>query len=58
MAPEETIEQCLQQQEPIYIASVGGAIPGRASFKWILQIGSIKIAKGKGPAFGDNPHSF
>jgi hypothetical protein len=59
LVPEEVIEQCLHRKEPIYLASDGvGAIPGRASFGWILQIGTTKIARGKGPTYGDGPRSF
>jgi hypothetical protein len=58
LVPEDTMEQCLDRQEPIYIASDGGAIAGRASFGWIIQIGTTIIAKGKGPTFGDDPRSF
>lgn len=36
----------------------GGAIPGRASYGWIIQIGDFPIARGKGPALGDDPRSF
>ncbi len=49
---------CLEQQQTIRVASDGGAYPGRASFGWILQIGETKSAKGKGPAYGDDPRSF
>jgi hypothetical protein len=53
LVPKDTITNCFELQEPIYIASGGGAIPGRVSFGWILQIGTTQIAKGKGPAYGD-----
>jgi hypothetical protein len=55
---EDTMEQCLMRQESLYIASDSGAIPGRASFGWIIQIGNSVITKGKGPTYGDDPHSF
>jgi hypothetical protein len=58
LVPMQTIEACLARQEPIYLASDGGAIPGQASFGWILQIGTTQIAKAKGPAYGDDPRSF
>jgi hypothetical protein len=50
--------QCLQAKQIIRIASDGGAIPGRASYGWIIQIGATPIVKGKGPAHGDDPRSF
>jgi hypothetical protein len=40
------------------MASDGGAIPGRASYGWIIQMGTTKLAKGKGPTHGDNPRLF
>ena len=58
MASEEDVNRCLQLQHPIYLASDGGAIPGRASYGWILQIGDTKIARGKGPTYGDDTRSF
>jgi hypothetical protein len=54
--PEAT--WCLEQHQAIRVASNGGAHPGRASFGWILQIGDTEIAKGKGPAYGNDPRSF
>jgi hypothetical protein len=58
LASKEDTNRCLEQQQQIYLASDGGAIPGQASYGWILQIGDTQIAKGKGPTFGDNPRSF
>jgi hypothetical protein len=58
LATEQEIETCLQANQTIRIASDGGAIPGRASYGWILQIGAIQIAKGKGPTHGGDPRSF
>jgi hypothetical protein len=52
------MESCLATNNTTLIASDGGAIPGRASYGWILQIGPTQIAKGKGPTHGDNPRSF
>jgi hypothetical protein len=47
LATEEEIIQYLNLQQPILLASDGGAIPGRASYGWMLQIGTTPIAKGK-----------
>jgi hypothetical protein len=58
MAREEEMASYIQLQQPILLASDGGAIPGRASYGWIIQIGSKQIAKGKGPMFGTDPRSF
>jgi hypothetical protein len=58
IASKAEIRQCIESAQIIQIASDGGAIPGRASHGWILQIGTTKIAKGKGPTFGDDPRSF
>jgi hypothetical protein len=58
MATEEEITRCLDLQQPILLASNGGAILGRASYGWILQIGTTQIAKGKGPTHGGDPRSF
>jgi hypothetical protein len=58
LATEDETVQYVDQQQPILLASNGGAIPGRASYGWILQIGTTPIAKGKGPTFGDDPRSF
>jgi hypothetical protein len=58
LASDEAIQECFDAQQHIRLASDGGAIPGRASFGWILQVGDVQIAKGKGPAFGDDPRSF
>jgi hypothetical protein len=58
LASQEEISLCLQRQQQIYLASDGGAIPGRASYGWIIQIGKTKTAKGKGPGLGDNPCLF
>jgi hypothetical protein len=58
LVTEEEITRYLNLQQPILLASDGCAIPGRASYGWILQIGSMQIAKGKGPAFSDDPCSF
>jgi hypothetical protein len=58
LVPEETIDSCFSRKEPIYLARDGGAIPGQASFGWFLQIGTAQIAKGKGPAYGDDPRLF
>jgi hypothetical protein len=52
------IVQQLDQQQSILLARDGTAIPGRASYGWIRQIGTTQIAKGKGPAFGDDPRLF
>jgi exonuclease III len=58
LVTETVITRCLDLQQPILLASDGGAIPGRASYGWVLQIGTTLIAKGKGPAYGDDPRSF
>ncbi len=58
LATDEEITQCLEANQIIRIASDGGAIPGRASYGWIIQIGSTEIAKGKGPTHGNDPRSF
>jgi hypothetical protein len=58
LATKETIKACLDRHRPIYLASDGGAIPGHASFGWIIQIGTTKIAKAKGPVHGVDPRSF
>jgi hypothetical protein len=58
LATDTEIETCLAAKQIICIASDGGAIPGRASYGWIIQIGQTPIAKGKGPTYGDNPRSF
>jgi hypothetical protein len=58
LATEEVITHCLDLQQPIWLASDGGAIPRRASFGWILQIGNTPIAKGNGPTYGNDPRSF
>jgi hypothetical protein len=58
MASEAATTIYLQLQQPIFLASDGGAIPGRASYGWIIQIGEHQIAKGKGPTFGSDPRSF
>ncbi len=58
LTTEQTLAQCLATNETIRIASDGGAIPGRASYGWIIQIGMTPIAKGKGPTHGDDPRSF
>jgi hypothetical protein len=55
LASERIIMNLLSEQQPIRLASDGSAIPGRASYGWILQIGAIPIAKGKGPAHGALP---
>jgi hypothetical protein len=36
LATNDTIMQCLQSKQIMRIASDGGAIPGRASFGWII----------------------
>jgi hypothetical protein len=58
VATEEELLQCIASRQIIRIASGGGAISGRASYGWILQIGNTPIAKGKGPTFGDDPGLF
>jgi hypothetical protein len=58
LVSEEIIQQCLERQEILYIASNSGAIPSRTSFGWIIQLGTTQIAKGKGPAHGDDPRLF
>jgi hypothetical protein len=58
LVTEEEITRCLNLQKPILLASNGGAILGRASYGWILQIGTTQIDKGKGPTYGNNPRSF
>jgi hypothetical protein len=58
VATDAELLQCIASRQIIRIASDGGAIPGRASYGWILQIGNTPIAKGKGPTFGDDPRSF
>jgi exonuclease III len=58
LATDQEIDNCLASNQPIRIASDGGAIPGRASYGWIIQMGTTKIAKGKGPTHGDDPRSF
>jgi hypothetical protein len=58
MVLEYNITRCIHLQQPIRLASNGGVIPGRASYGWILQIGNAQVAKGKGPAYGDDPQSF
>jgi hypothetical protein len=40
------------------LASNGGAVPGRGSFGWVVQVGDKIIARGKGPAYGPGPRSF
>jgi hypothetical protein len=58
LATEAKIINVIESKQTIRITSNRGAIPGRASYGWILQIGDIQIAKGKGPTFGDDPRSF
>ncbi len=58
IATEADLLQSIASKETIRIASDGGAIPGRASYGWVIQIGDTQIAKGKGPTFGDDPRSF
>jgi hypothetical protein len=58
MASKAATTRYLQLQQPIFLASDGGAIPGRASYGWIIQIGEHQIARGKGPTFGSDPRSF
>jgi hypothetical protein len=57
-ADETEIAELLAKPAPILLASDGGAVPGRGSFGWVLQIGSQIIARGKGPAYGPDPRSF
>jgi hypothetical protein len=58
LATPHEIQQSLDSNHIIRMAINGGAIPGRASYGWILQIGNTPITKGKGPAYGDDPRSF
>ncbi len=55
---ETTLANILTTQSCILLASDGGAVPGRGSFGWVLQIGNTIIARGKGPAYGPDPRSF
>jgi hypothetical protein len=48
----------LSTSAPILLASDGGAVPGRGSFGWVVQVGDRIIARGKGPAYGPDPRSF
>ena len=56
--PEPQMAAALATPLPILLASDGGAVPGRGSFGWVLQVGSTILARGKGPAFGPDPRSF
>jgi hypothetical protein len=58
LASKETIINCFASQQPVYLASDGGAIPGWASYGWILQLGTTQIARGKGPTYGEDPRLF
>jgi hypothetical protein len=58
MATETEVKWCLDNQQPLRLASGGGAYPGRASYGWIIQLGDSPVAKGNGPAYGDAPRSF
>ena len=48
--PESELGALLESTSPIMLASDGGAVPGRGSYGWVLQIGKTIIARGKGPA--------
>jgi hypothetical protein len=58
MASKAETTSYLQLKQPIFLASDGSAIPGQASYEWIIQIGEHQIAKGKGSTFGSYPRSF
>ena len=58
LVSEERVSHGLSQNQPLRLASDGGAFPGRASFGWVIQLGNTRIARGKGPAYGDDPRSF
>jgi hypothetical protein len=57
-ATEQEFTTSLEANQIICIASDGGAIPGRVSYGWKIQIGNTPIAKEKGPMHGDDPRSF
>jgi hypothetical protein len=48
----------LAEKAPVWLASDGGAVPGRGSYGWVLRVGQRIIARGKGPAHGPDPRSF
>jgi hypothetical protein len=52
------LQALLETPASILLASDGSAVPGRGSFGWVVQIGGRIIARGKGPAYGNDPHSF
>jgi hypothetical protein len=54
LSADPELTQILQADQILRL----GAIPRRESYGWIIQIGNTPIAKGKGPAHGNDPHSF
>jgi predicted transcriptional regulator len=55
---EIEVTKRLTGQQPICLASNGGAYLGKASYSWILQIGDSPVAKENGPVYGNDPRSF
>jgi hypothetical protein len=54
MATETYITCCMEQQQPILLANNGGStIPAGC-----CMVGVTPVAKGKGPAYRDDPRSF
>jgi hypothetical protein len=58
LLPVEDLAEVFSTKKPIYLASDGGASPRKGSYGWVLQVGDLPIARGKGAAQGSDPHSF
>jgi hypothetical protein len=55
---EQALAKLLEMPTPIYLTSDGGAVPGKGSFGWVIQVGDTIIACGKGLAYGPDPCLF
>jgi hypothetical protein len=58
LIPDTDITASLSTNKPLYLASDGGAAIHKGSFGWVLQVGNLPIAKGKGRVQGSDPRSF
>ncbi len=58
LVSETDIGEALSKNETLYLASDGGAATNKGSYGWVLQVGLLPIARGKGRAQGSDPRSF
>ena len=58
LVPENEIGEALSKNETLYLASDGGPAAHKGLYGWVLHVGQLPIARGKGQEQGSDPRSF